>query len=164
MAWCRQATSHYLSQSWPRNLLPYGVTRGQWVKSNTNLIHENVVETAICKNVWHFDSGVNDLPLCSYCTYTEKFYSDWALYIMHVYIKIIELWWQWHIMWTDSTLAAMFCCCLSRGTGHILNERISLRTFLSYFHSDSDRYMACLSSWIKIHGLLWSKSVNVLWP
>ena len=27
MAWCRQATSHYLSQCWPRSLLPYGVTR-----------------------------------------------------------------------------------------------------------------------------------------
>ena len=33
MAWCRQATSHYLSQWWPRSLSPYGVTRPQWVKS-----------------------------------------------------------------------------------------------------------------------------------
>ena len=32
MAWCRQATSHYLSQCWPRPLSPYGVTRPQWVK------------------------------------------------------------------------------------------------------------------------------------
>ena len=31
MAWCRQATSHYLSRCWPRSLLPYGVTRPQWV-------------------------------------------------------------------------------------------------------------------------------------
>ena len=31
MAWCRQAPSHYLSQCWPRSLLPYGVTRSQWV-------------------------------------------------------------------------------------------------------------------------------------
>ena len=27
MAWCRQATSHYLSQCWPRSMSPYGVTR-----------------------------------------------------------------------------------------------------------------------------------------
>ena len=27
MAWCRQATSHYLSQWWPKSLSPYGVTR-----------------------------------------------------------------------------------------------------------------------------------------
>ena len=31
MAWCRQSTSHYLSQWWPRSMLPYGVTRPQWV-------------------------------------------------------------------------------------------------------------------------------------
>ena len=32
MAWCRQATSHYLSQCWPRSPTPYGITRPQWVK------------------------------------------------------------------------------------------------------------------------------------
>ena len=32
MAWCRQATSHYLSQCWPKSMSPYGVTRPQWVK------------------------------------------------------------------------------------------------------------------------------------
>ena len=31
MAWCRQATSHYLSQCWPSSLSPYGITRPQWV-------------------------------------------------------------------------------------------------------------------------------------
>ena len=31
IAWCRQATSHYLSQCWPRSLSSYGVTRPQWV-------------------------------------------------------------------------------------------------------------------------------------
>ena len=31
MAWCRQATSHYLNQCWPRSKSPYGVTRPQWV-------------------------------------------------------------------------------------------------------------------------------------
>ena len=31
IAWCRLATSHYLSQCWPRSLSPYGVTRPQWV-------------------------------------------------------------------------------------------------------------------------------------
>ena len=32
MAWCIQATSHYLRQCWPRSLSPYGITRPQWVK------------------------------------------------------------------------------------------------------------------------------------
>ena len=31
MAWCRQATNHYLSQCWPISMLPYGVIRPQWV-------------------------------------------------------------------------------------------------------------------------------------
>ena len=31
MAWCGQATSHYLNQCWPRSPAPYGVTRPQWV-------------------------------------------------------------------------------------------------------------------------------------
>ena len=34
MACCRQATSHYLSQCWPRSLSPYGITRPQWVNSS----------------------------------------------------------------------------------------------------------------------------------
>ena len=34
MAWCCQATSHYLNQCWLRYLTPYGVTRPQWVKES----------------------------------------------------------------------------------------------------------------------------------
>ena len=33
MVWCRQATSHYLSQCWPRSMSPNGVTRPQGVNS-----------------------------------------------------------------------------------------------------------------------------------
>ena len=34
MAWCHQATSHYLSQCWPRPLSPYGMTRPRWLNSS----------------------------------------------------------------------------------------------------------------------------------
>ena len=34
MAWCRQEASHYLSQCWPRSMMPCGVTRPQWVKAH----------------------------------------------------------------------------------------------------------------------------------
>ena len=34
MAWCRQATSHYLRQCWLRSLSPYGLTRPQWVNKD----------------------------------------------------------------------------------------------------------------------------------
>ena len=33
MAWCRQATSHYLRQCWPRSMSPNGVTKPQWFNS-----------------------------------------------------------------------------------------------------------------------------------
>ena len=33
MAWCHQATSHYLNQYWPSSMSPYGITRPQWVNS-----------------------------------------------------------------------------------------------------------------------------------
>ena len=33
MAWCRQATNHYLSQCWPRSMSPYGITRSEWVNT-----------------------------------------------------------------------------------------------------------------------------------
>ena len=35
MTWCFQATSHYLSQCWPRSVSPYGATRPQWDKMIT---------------------------------------------------------------------------------------------------------------------------------
>ena len=37
MAWCCQATSHYLSQCWPRSLLPYNVTRPEWVNLSSKV-------------------------------------------------------------------------------------------------------------------------------
>ena len=40
MAWCRQATSHYLSKCWPRSLSPNGVTMPQWVKVIVTYIDE----------------------------------------------------------------------------------------------------------------------------
>ena len=44
MAWCRQATSHYLSQCWPRSLSPYSVSRPQWVKANQSINQSGVFQ------------------------------------------------------------------------------------------------------------------------
>ena len=56
MAWCRQATSHYLSQCWPRSLSPYGVTRPQWVKTPSlyweglkALVHYSELYSVFCQ-------------------------------------------------------------------------------------------------------------------
>ena len=48
MAWCCQATSHYLSQCWPRSLSPYrpqwvnaALTHRHWLQSMTDFENEN---------------------------------------------------------------------------------------------------------------------------
>ena len=42
MAWCCQATSHYLNQCWPRSSNPYGITRPQWGDGNVGLIMKSL--------------------------------------------------------------------------------------------------------------------------
>ena len=51
MAWCCQATSHYLSQCWPRSMSPYGVTRPQWVKLRWFSFY---ISKCCLENVSHF--------------------------------------------------------------------------------------------------------------
>ena len=40
MAWCHQATSHYLSHCRPRSMSPYCITRPQWVKFHWSVFKE----------------------------------------------------------------------------------------------------------------------------
>ena len=59
MAWCRQTTSHYLSQCWPSSMSPYGVTRAQWVNQNSRHFQSGkCIWNVNCKMVairwWHF--------------------------------------------------------------------------------------------------------------
>ena len=68
MAWCRQATSHYLSQCWSRFMSLYGVPGPQWVKFyrclflRTKLIMRQHIGT--CKRLgpsrWQFIYWLND--------------------------------------------------------------------------------------------------------
>ena len=37
MAWCCQATSHYLSRCWPNFMSPYGITSRQWANAIRSL-------------------------------------------------------------------------------------------------------------------------------
>ena len=40
MVWCRQATSHYQNQCWPRSPTSYAITRPQWV--DVTISHKTV--------------------------------------------------------------------------------------------------------------------------
>ena len=37
MAWCHQATSHYLNQCWPSSMSSYDITRPQWIKQQVSI-------------------------------------------------------------------------------------------------------------------------------
>ena len=58
MAWCRQATSHYLSQCWPTPLSPYGVTRPTWVNSLAPASHSCNLQIALLLHLY-FSEGWN---------------------------------------------------------------------------------------------------------
>ena len=50
---CCQAGGHYLNQCWPSSMMPYGVTRPQWV--NLSLVHSSEYSRghSLCYNVVH---------------------------------------------------------------------------------------------------------------
>ena len=48
LAWCHQATSHYLKQFCPRSVSPYGITRSQWVNTKVSNQIDHEMSTVIC--------------------------------------------------------------------------------------------------------------------
>ena len=87
MAWCRQATSHYLSQYWPRSVSPHGVTRPQWVKA-----------TLMYQGYTVYEYRVNLVrrcqPLSNITVYT---YSPWLIekfaYVIEFIVVTISFQW-----------------------------------------------------------------------
>ena len=83
MVWCRQATSHYLSQCWPRSLSPCGVTRPQWVN---HWYHSAASQT----NFRQFSLNKKTANQISTVWYKTKFgsqnfgYQLWCLFVIHV--------------------------------------------------------------------------------
>ena len=87
MAWCHQATSHYLSQCWLRSLSPYGITRTQWVNNpwttgafffpNNNFI--SLSFTTSCAHKWgqYTPALISTHPIKKYPTNSPIFKSLW---------------------------------------------------------------------------------------
>ena len=81
MAWCRQATSHYLSQCWPRSPSPYGVTRPRMINTSVKIFLYSYLDAWICILMhWWVVGWVDGLIVrlvtfcCSWllCTYRGK--------------------------------------------------------------------------------------------
>ena len=52
LAWCHQATSHYLSQCWPRSILPYGIIRLQWIKTLQHMLTHGLTHWGRVTHIW----------------------------------------------------------------------------------------------------------------
>ena len=91
MAWCRQETSHYLNQCWPRSPMPYGITRPQWVDLQPHSMYSLVT----CKvqsedtTIWHIRSlwpfvNCHHMKLCTRSQAIEyisrNIYMAWLLF------------------------------------------------------------------------------------
>ena len=83
MAWCRQATSHYLSQCWPRSLSPFGVTRPQWVnlagpKQTNPLVADGRFKQLHCERIFVFSFNFNRTPFFkAQLALSQRIFSSW---------------------------------------------------------------------------------------
>ena len=98
MAWCHQASSHYLSQGWSRSILPYSITRLQWVNAKWSLTLQ--INTKFSKSLWDNQNSL-------FHTY----------YLFNSLRPSDAIWRQWS--WT--TLAQVMACCLT-APSHYLNQ------------------------------------------
>ena len=121
MAWCRQATSHYLSQCWPRFVSPYGVTRPQWVTHNEIRLLAHL-KPFLPNTSTHLSIFCNTLSV---------------IMIMSMGVLIIRnmssvTWWR-HQMESFPALLAL-CAGDSPVTGEFPSQMLLRRSFGIFFH------------------------------
>ena len=79
MVWCRQATSHYLSQCWPRSMSPYDITRPQWVNNIRNIKPEHLSGNHQECFIYH----IKYLSHADYCGPFSIYRSSFHIYSHH---------------------------------------------------------------------------------
>ena len=107
MAWCCQATSHYLNQCWPRSLLPYGVIKPQLdestarrqLKSPQSLPGRSIHLTLVTKWSWSW----------SWMTYCH------LLCAMSISPPILR--YNYFKIWPCKSMVKVIC--VVKGQGHI---------------------------------------------
>ena len=101
MAWCRQAASHYLSQCWPRSMLPNGVARPQWV----NKMIPEYCQMRIAHNLnrpLNIDQTTHPSIILWVRWMTKNFHLLYTLWIRMSDIHIYNLWWRVKWQWLTS--------------------------------------------------------------
>ena len=87
MAWCRQTTSHYLSQCWPSSMSPYGVTRPEWVNNGESHHDLDTLSTSLALPL-EIQHSLVDSQLCE-------------TFIFHLILLL-----AWTSCWTKSGVAS----------------------------------------------------------
>ena len=77
MAWCRQATSHYLSQCWPWSLSSYGVIRQQLVKWYEHTVNPNLFFSHWSESI----SNCKSSPIFLWCWLIWNAWNIWFLWL-----------------------------------------------------------------------------------
>ena len=97
MTWCRQATSHYLSQCWPSSLWPYGVTRPHFANRNVAAV-PNIELTIwnINLNLTLYVGEWNDT-----CTYLWLTYGDYMCWYTILKEYLFEIVWILIFLFND---------------------------------------------------------------
>ena len=80
MAWCRQATSHYLNQCWPRSPTPYGITRPQWVKNHGGVTLVN----KLTMRLWEQSNSFDKVTYIRYFNFFSHIYNSFHLNLWNV--------------------------------------------------------------------------------
>ena len=99
MAWCHQATSHYLSQCWPRSLSSYDVTRPQWI----NTLRPRPKGCHFADNIFKCIFLNENLKFKRYFTEMCSFGSNWQYVITGLDNGLAQNRWQ-AITWTNDGL------------------------------------------------------------
>ena len=131
MAWCHQATSHYLSQCWPRSMSPYGVTRPHRVKAMHDLWNMYCL---------YFQENENEiLKVCFMLKMARIIGMRYRLHKIHIVI-----WSLWNILCylfiMNIKIPQWFSC---GKTKCVIHHFISIMTHLVKLQSECDIFAIC---------------------
>ena len=104
MAWCHQATSHYLSQCWPRFTSSYGVTRLKWVKPIVSTIIILLCSSSLFNIICFSTSGVTRLIRLGKAVQTQKYINE-TVDLCHSLVCIPSSEYSYHTVTTSEILA-----------------------------------------------------------
>ena len=112
MAWCRQATNHYLSRCWPKSMSPNGITRTQRVNSTCRCWKTMFGKPSICLRnstdsasaCWTLNSlTISRAPKsCSKTTTSSK--SEWCGHQSSNWTMRVIEYWSEYVVPTDSII------------------------------------------------------------